>query len=178
MTAHIVLPSLNGGRHVPATLSPAILKGLLRRRLRFDGLVVTDALDMNALDQGAGLAIDVLAAAIAGADLLLFNHDPARQAAVHGALVQAARRGLLPAADVQASVRRILRLKAWLRGKRQPPLSVVGGREHRALAREVAEQSVTLVRDTAGRLPVRLAAEDRIAVVVPRPEDLTPADTS
>ena len=178
MTAHIVLPALNEGRDVPATLSPAILKGLLRRRLRFGGLVVSDAMDMKAIDQGAGLVVDTLAAAAAGVDLMLFNLDPAQQASAHAALIQAARRGLLPTKDVHESARRILRLKAWLKGRKQPPLDVVGSREHRALAREVAAASVTLVRDQAGRIPVRLAPEDRIAVVVPRPEDLTPADTS
>jgi beta-N-acetylhexosaminidase len=55
---------------------------------------------------------------------------------------------------------------------------VVGCREHQVLARKVADESVTLVRDQAKRLPLRLPAEARIAVVVPRPEDLTPADTS
>jgi beta-N-acetylhexosaminidase len=178
MTAHIVLPALNGGRDLPATLSPAILTGLLRGKLRFQGLVATDAMDMKAIDQGAGLFVDTLAAAAAGADLLLFNLDPERQVAAYTALVQAARRGLLPEPAVRETARRIARLKAWLGRRRQPPLEVVGCARHRALAREVAEKSVTLVRDTARRLPLRLAARDRVAVVVPRPEDLTPADTS
>ncbi|HZU21935.1 MAG TPA: glycoside hydrolase family 3 N-terminal domain-containing protein, partial [Terriglobales bacterium] len=47
MTAHIVLPALNGGTDTPATLSPQILKGLLRKKLGFDGVIVTDAMDMN-----------------------------------------------------------------------------------------------------------------------------------
>jgi beta-N-acetylhexosaminidase len=178
MTAHIVLPALSGGADLPATLSPAILKDLLRRRLRFKGLVATDAMDMKAIDQGPGLIVDTLAAAAAGVDLMLFNLDPARQVAAYAALVQGARRGLLPAKDIQDSARRILQLKKWLQARRQPPLEVVGCAEHRALARQVAEKSVTLVRDTGKRLPVRLSPEDRIAVVVPRPEDLTPADTS
>jgi len=69
-------------------------------------------------------------------------------------------------------------LKDWLRGQKQPPLNVVGCREHRALAGEVSRRSVTLVRDTAHLVPVRLPPKARVAVVVPRPEDLTPADTS
>jgi beta-N-acetylhexosaminidase len=178
MTAHIVLPKLSGGRDLPATLSPDILQGLLRRRLRYRGLVVTDAMDMKAIDQGAGLIVDTMAASAAGADLMIFNLEPDQQVAAYAALVQAARRGLLAEKSVQESARRILQLKAWLKGRKQPPLEVVGCQEHRALAREVAEASVTLVRDHPKRLPVRLDADDRIAVVVPRPEDLTPADTS
>ena len=178
MTAHIVLPELNEGRDLPATLSPSILKDLLRRRLRFGGLVVSDAMDMKAIDQGDALIVDALAACAAGIDLMIFNLEPAQQMAAHAALVQAARRGLLPVKEVQETARRILRLKSWLKARRPPPLEVVGCREHLALAREVAQASVTLVRDRAQRVPVRLDPEDRIAVVVPRPADLTPADTS
>jgi beta-N-acetylhexosaminidase len=177
MTAHIVLPALEA-RDAPATLSPAILQGLLRRELGFRGLIVTDAMDMHAIDQGSGLVVDTIAAAAAGVDLLLFNHERARQIEAFAALVHAARRGLVAAADVQASARRVLALKKWLRGRKQPPLAVVACREHQALAREVAEASVTLVRDTERRLPLRLPSDARIAAVVPRPEDLTPADTS
>jgi beta-N-acetylhexosaminidase len=50
--------------------------------------------------------------------------------------------------------------------------------EHQALAREVAAQALTLVRDDARRLPLRLPSQARIAAIVPRPADLTPADTS
>lgn len=178
MTAHIVLPALNGGSDVPATLSPSILRGLLRREMGFEGLVVTDAMDMKAIDQGPGLVADTIAAVSAGADLLLFNHDLAKLRLAHANVVQAARRGLISSDEVHTSARRVLGLKAWLRRRRQPPLSVVGCAEHRALAREVALRSVTLVRDAAGRLPVRLAPDASVAVVVPRPEDLTPADTS
>jgi beta-N-acetylhexosaminidase len=178
MTAHIVLPRLNEGRDLPATLSPAILKGLLRRRLRFGGVVISDAMDMKAIDQGSGLIVDALAASAAGVDAMIFNLEPPQQVAAFSALVQAARRGLLPTKDVQESARRVLRLKSWLKARKRPPLEVVGCKEHRALARDVAQASVTLVRDRASRLPIRLSAEDRIAVVVPRPEDLTPADTS
>jgi len=178
MTAHIVFPALNGGTTLPATLSKDILRGLLRGKLGFDGLIVSDAMDMHAIEQGPGLVVDALAALGAGVDLLLLNHDLARVSATYSCAVQAARRGLLSRQEIHASGRRILKLKSWLTQYKQPPLSVIGCREHRALAREVAEKSVTLVRDTTRRLPLSLQPNERIAVVVPRPEDLTPADTS
>jgi len=178
MTAHIVFPALNGGTSLPATLSPDILRGLLRRKLGFDGLIVSDAMDMHAIEQGPGLVVDALAALGAGVDLLLLNHDLARVPDTYSCAIQAAHRGLLAPQEIHASARRILKLKAWLAQSKQPPLSVIGCREHRALAREVAEKSVTLVRDTAGFLPLKLQPNERIAVVVTRPEDLTPADTS
>jgi beta-N-acetylhexosaminidase len=178
MTAHIVLPALHRGHDLPATLSPVVLKGLLRRRLRYQGLIVSDAMDMRAIDQGPGLTLDTIAAVAAGVDLLLFNLEPSRQEAAFAALVQAARRGLIPPREILESGRRILALKKWLARRKQPSLDVVGCAEHQALAREVAEKAVTLVRDRDGLVPVRLKPEARVAVVVPRPEDLTPADTS
>jgi beta-N-acetylhexosaminidase len=55
---------------------------------------------------------------------------------------------------------------------------VIGCKEHLQLAQEVARKSITLVRDTARQLPLRVAPNENIAVAIPRPEDLTPADTS
>jgi beta-N-acetylhexosaminidase len=92
--------------------------------------------------------------------------------------LQAAKRGILSTREIHASAQRIVRLKTWIARTRQPPLGVIGCREHRELAREVAQRSVTLVRDTTRQLPLKLPANAKIAVVVPRPEDLTPADTS
>jgi beta-N-acetylhexosaminidase len=178
MTAHIVFPALNGGTDVPATLSAPILKGLLRKRLGFRGVIVTDAMDMHAIHQGPGLVVDTMAALAAGVDLLLFNHDLAKEEEAFGALLLAVRRGLLPAEGVRASAARVLDLKKWLRGRKPPPLEVIGCPRHRDLARQVAQRSVTLVKDEGGLLPLRLDPSARVAAVVPRPEDLTPADTS
>jgi beta-N-acetylhexosaminidase len=97
---------------------------------------------------------------------------------VYNAVLQAARRGLLPIEETEASARRILDLKAWASGYDQPGLEVVHCEEHRSLAYEVAARSVTLVRDTANNLPLNLSPDARVLVILPRPENLTPADTS
>src|ERR1041385_3012675 len=179
MTAHIVVPSLNGGSNeLPATLSPRILRDLLRRKMRFNGVVVSDALDMHAMEQGHGYAAETMAAAAAGIDLLLFNHDLSRVEPAWSNLVQAAHRGLLSANEIHASARRIMALKSWVKRQPQEPLSLISCDEHMLLAQEVARKSITLVRDTAGQLPLTIAPEEKIAVAIPRPEDLTPADTS
>jgi beta-N-acetylhexosaminidase len=179
MTAHIAVPALNGGHgELPATLSRHILRGLLRTRMHFKGLTVSDALDMRALDQDAGYLAEVLAAVAAGNDLLLFNHDLARVEPAYRNVLQATRRALLPKQEIYASARRILSLKKWLGRWPGAPLDVIGCQEHLRLACEVARRSITLVRDTAGQLPLRVSAETKIAVAIPRPQDLTPADTS
>jgi len=179
MTAHIVMPALNGGSNeLPATLSPKILRDLLRRKMRFDGVIVSDALDMHAMEQGSGYVAETMAAVAAGIDLLLFNHDLSRIEPAYSNLAQAARRGLLSADEIHASARRILALKNWIKRQSQEPLAVIECKEYLQLAQEVARKSVTLVRDTAPLLPLRVAPNKRIAVASPRPQDLTPADTS
>jgi beta-N-acetylhexosaminidase len=171
MTAHIVLRRLTDGEDVPATVSPAILTGLLRQRLGFTGVVITDSMDMKAIDQGPGLVIDTMAALAAGADLLLFNHEWWRHAEVSAALIHAARRGLLKTAACKEAAGRILALKEWLASCEQPDLSVVGCREHQDLARETAFKSMTLVRDLSRRLPLSLPAKAKVAVAVAEAED-------
>ena len=179
MTAHIVMPALNGGSNeLPATLSPEILRDLLRRKMRFSGVIVSDALDMHAMEQGSGYIAETMAAVAAGIDLLLFNHDLSRVEPACSNLVQAARRELLSANDIHASARRILALKNLIKRQPQESLGVIGCQEHLGLAQEVARKSITLVRDTVRQLPLRVGPEEKIAVALPRPEDLTPADTS
>jgi beta-N-acetylhexosaminidase len=179
MTAHIVMPALNGGSNeLPATLSQKILRDLLRHKMRFQGVIVSDALDMHAMEQGSGYVAEAMAAVAAGIDLLIFNHDLSRVEAACSNLVQAARRGLLSANEIRASARRILALKKWTKRQPQESLSVIGCQQHLRLAQEVARKSVTLVRDRARQLPLRIRPDEKIAVAIPRPQDLTPADTS
>ena len=178
MTAHIGLPALNNGQVIPSTLSRAVMNGLLRQELGFRGVIISDALDMGAIAQGVGLAVDVIAAAHATVDLMLFTNDPATHELAYNALTQAAQRGLLSQAELQVSFQRIMVLKERLNGWSQPDLDVVGCAEHQALALEVSQRAVTLVQDKAGLLPLRLPADARVAVLAPRPQDLTPTDTS
>lgn len=179
MTAHLGIPSIDGLQAPPATLSPNVINGLLRRDLGFDGVVVTDALNMRAIRQGELLGEDALRAAKAGADLLLVTSDPLDQTRVYEALIDGVQTGQLTVDELQASAALISRLKTWLsENATQPDLSVVRSDAHMKVADEIAEGSITLVRDHARLLPLRLDKEKRIAVIVPTPQDLTPADTS
>jgi beta-N-acetylhexosaminidase len=144
----------------------------------FEGVITTDALDMGPVEQGMGLVIDAIAAANAGVDLFLFGPTNRDWQGIVPALVQAVHRGLLGADALQASAGRVLALKSWLAGNEQPPIEVVGCSEHQNLALEIARRAVTLVRDVDGRLPLHLSLDERLLVILPRPADLTPADTS
>jgi beta-N-acetylhexosaminidase len=178
MTAHLAVPALNAGKSQPSTLSQPVLRDLLRSRLGFRGLVLTDAMDMKALEQGPALAIEAIAALKAGVDLLLFNLSHQEREVAYIAALQAARRGLLTATAVFESAERIVELKNWLGKGECPDLSIIRSREHTALANEIAEKSITVIRDLGCRLPIELPPSSKVAVIIPRPRDLTPADTS
>jgi beta-N-acetylhexosaminidase len=178
MTAHLALPAIDGHDAPPATLSHRILTIFLREELGFKGVIVTDAMDMKAIRQGDALGKDALRAVAAGADLLLLTSDPDDQLHVYESLTTAVQSGDLDEESISASIERILSLKRWLAEYPQPKLSVVGCAEHQAVADEIAEHSITLVRDDARLLPLKPTPEQRIAAIVPKPIDLTPADTS
>jgi beta-N-acetylhexosaminidase len=156
MVGHYGLPAITGDRTTPTSISPVVINELIRGQLGFDGLVVTDALDMG----GFGGAAPELPLA-AGADLLLYG--PAQI-------------GSLPAWHGESNPR-VVELMTWLSHGEQPPLEMVGCSEHQELAATLARRSITLVRND-GLLPLRLGSDDRILAVMPQPTDLTPADTS
>lgn len=177
MSGHFAIPALTGSGRIPATLARPVMRTLLRETLGFEGVSITDALDMRALPQDATQAVDAIAALSAGVDLLLSMPDARARARIESALARADEVDLLDRAERAATEARIAALHAWLAGFEEPPLEVVGSPEHAALARELAARSLTLVRDD-GTLPLHLAPEARIAAVMPVPRDLTPADTS
>lgn len=178
MAGHQALPELTGDPNMPASLAREAITDLLRDGLGFEGLSITDALDMRSLAQGAAQIVDVIVALRAGQDLLLGTADPELIARMEQGVTQAEKRGLLDRAANKRSLERLAETRQWLRGFEQPPIEVVGCADHQAIAAELAARSMTLVRDEAGLLPVRLGANARVAVVHSRPADLTPADTS
>jgi beta-N-acetylhexosaminidase len=176
MTGHLALPG--GTDDLPTSLSAAVLRDLLRGQLQFDGVTVTDALDMRALAQGSAQIVDAVAALRAGEDVLLGTPDERALERLEEGIAQAQRRGLLDADDDAAAASRLDELRGWLGQFDQPPLDIVGCEVHQALAAELARRSITLVRNDERLVPMRPAADARIAVVQSMPADLTPADTS
>lgn len=109
MVAHILLTQLDPER--PASLSPAVVTGLLREELGFAGAVLTDDLTMGAVTQSYGLGEAAVLAVEAGCDILLVCHGPDSVPAVRTALLEAAASGRITAERLDESVCRILRLK-------------------------------------------------------------------
>ena len=165
MPAHVSVPALDPSG-APATLSEPISNDLLRGELGFDGLVVTDALDMAGV-RPAWEGEAAIRAIRAGADVLLMPHDPK-------VTVQAVVRGVRECADHRgarrSSVRRILEAKARLRLARRDDWSTARELDRSvalpadvARAREIAESSITVVRNEGDVLPLAADGSARVA---------------
>jgi beta-N-acetylhexosaminidase len=157
MTGHLAVPALEPETGRPATLSQKIVTGLLRDTLGFDGLVVTDAMDMGGVARHYTPGEAAVQALLAGADLIL--QPPVPDAAL-AALKEAADSGRLPLARVDQAVTRVLRAKARV-GLHQnrfvdlqlvPKLLACG--EFIRAADEIANRGVTLLRETQRILPL------------------------
>ncbi|HSO49460.1 MAG TPA: glycoside hydrolase family 3 N-terminal domain-containing protein [Acidimicrobiia bacterium] len=177
MMGHYVVPSITGSRDLPISASERGINGFVRQEMGFDGLVITDALDMGALDQGPAQVVEIITMMRGGTDLLLCMPDPALQDRVRTAVERGASRGLIPEAILAASRQRIERLRESTAGGMLRP-ELVGSEQHLALAAELAEKSVTVVRNDDGLLPLRLTPESRILALEPQPTNVTPADTT
>ncbi|KAA2262465.1 glycoside hydrolase family 3 protein [Solihabitans fulvus] len=157
MTAHIEFPKIDPSGE-PATLSPTILTGLLRHELGYDGVVITDSLEMAGVRQLHSDAEIPVLALKAGADQLLM---PPNLGLAIDSVVAAVRSGVLTEQRIDQSVFRVLRMK-FLRGILVKPLvdekavgSVVGTADNLAAAQRITDRTVTAVRNDAVLLPVR-----------------------
>ncbi|MGW8557097.1 glycoside hydrolase family 3 protein [Streptomyces tubercidicus] len=166
MTAHIVVPAFDPSED-PATLSRPILTGILRERLGYDGVVVTDSLGMEGVRVKYGDARVPVLALKAGADQLL---NPPDLALAHGAVLKALKEGELTERDLDAKLLRILLLKER-RGLFRDPYTThravdraVGTRAHLATADRIADRTTTLLRNDTGLLPLSRRRERRVLV--------------
>src|SRR5690606_13385358 len=114
MTGHLLVPSHDP--HLPATLSPKVLTGLLREELGFDGVIVTDGIEMTAVSGPYGIGGAAARALAAGADAICIggeNHDEATATGVRDAIAAAVREGLLPEERLADAARRVRELARW-----------------------------------------------------------------
>jgi beta-N-acetylhexosaminidase len=121
MPSHLRLPELTG--ELASSVSAAAITGLLRGELDFEGVVISDALEMKALRDAYGIPGAAVRAVAAGTDLLCFGRDTDEEIylAVRTALVDAARSGELPASRLEESAERLAVLRARLAASRQGP---------------------------------------------------------
>ncbi|MDD8021040.1 MAG: glycoside hydrolase family 3 N-terminal domain-containing protein [Acidobacteriota bacterium] len=158
MTAHLYVPALEPEPNIPATLSPRLLTDLLRNKMGFKGLIVTDALEMAGISRYFTPEEAAFRALKSGVDLLLLPPEPVK---VINYLKQAVEQGDLPLAKVEESVRRVLAAKARLGLNRSSLVSldrlplVLGQPEFKKAALETFESALTLIRNENNLLPLR-----------------------
>jgi beta-N-acetylhexosaminidase len=143
MTAHVVYPAWDPDR--PATLSPTILRGILREDMAFQGVIVSDDLGMTGVAAVLPWQEIPVQALRAGVDLLLICHHQARQEHAYHRVVKAVQDGEVSAAVVDRAVTRIRELKSRLLGLREadiarPTLDSIGSVAHRALAERLRQR--------------------------------------
>lgn len=168
MSAHIVVPVLDSTPELPVTLSKAVMTDLLRGTLGFQGLVVTDDLEMGAL-KNIGEAAAGLRAFEAGADYLLFRFDESAQLEGHRLITEAVRSGSVSSARLDESVQRVVDAKrrfGILEGRRDQSAPDLAANARTAL--ELARSATTLLRNR-GVLPLR----GRILAVSPTNADIS-----
>jgi beta-N-acetylhexosaminidase len=140
MTAHIVVPGLDKSR-LPATMSKTVLTGLLRDKLGFQGVIITDSLQMTGATIKFGPEEAGVRAVVAGADMLLMPRDLDR---AYNAVLTAVQSGRISRARLDDAVTRIIRMKNERGMFRSPYVDaakashVIGSKEHREAARKVA----------------------------------------
>jgi len=140
MTAHVLYRSLDDT--VPATLSPVIIGALLRQELHFDGVVLTDDLEMHAIIDHYGVEDATVRAILAGCDMPLICKDRNREVAAIHALDKAVADGTVTVERLEESLGRIARLKERFLSPYRPVVIsdarlVVGCRSHRALLHSI-----------------------------------------
>lgn len=168
MTAHLAVPALDPDPTLPATLSKKIVGGVLRQDMGFEGLVVTDAMDMDGVARGRGAGEAAVQALEAGADVILLPNLEES----YRSILEAVRSGRISQRRLDASVRRILAAKAHV-GLNVPDRDaaldrvdiVVGSKENEEVAQAAMDAAVTLLRDDKNALPLHLADSKTVLIL-------------
>ncbi len=159
MTAHIELPALDDGAFAPSSLSSKVVTGLLRGEMKFDGLIYTDSMGMDAVAKALSPGEAAMRAIQAGNDIVLHSPD---DAAAFAGIKAGVEQGQIPMAQIDASVKRVLRAKArvGLHLQKIAPLDrvpdLVGGRANALIAQQVSQRSITLIKDERNQVPLKL----------------------
>lgn len=182
MTAHVTFPKIDDTEVIsqkdgtpialPATLSEKVLTGLIREEMGYEGIVVTDALNMKAISDHFGPVDSVIRAINAGTDIVLM---PVGLEEVAGGIYEAVETGEIKEETIEDSARRILTLKVKrgiipsenpksLEEKVQYAEEIVGSEAHKQVEKEAAEKSITMVKND-GVLPVTPEEEEEVLVI-------------
>lgn len=135
MSAHILVSAMEAS--CPGTLSPKVISKLLRQELGFDGLIITDDMEMGAIMKHYESSEAAVLALNAGCDLLLYCHRPDRQLAARDGLVKAVLNGRISETRLKQSLTRIDKVRNSLSALNPPDLGVIGCNNHKELLQQV-----------------------------------------
>ncbi len=161
MTAHIAFRALDP--HFPATLSENVLVGLLRRRLGFDGLILTDCMEMSAIAKSPGTVRGAVQAVKAGADLVLISHTREFQEEAYDALLASVKSGDIPMSRLDEAVSRVLLAKKRFGLPNPLPPEDADDPGSRDIAANLHVWSISVIEDTSGLIP--LASEAPVLLI-------------
>jgi beta-N-acetylhexosaminidase len=175
MVAHVTVPALESDPNRVAVTSPAIVTHLLKEQLGFHGIVVSDALDMAAVARlyATDIGREAVDAFKAGNDVLLI---PPNLDAAYRALLAAVAGGEISRERLDSSVGKILQAKASLGLQRARLVdvdqldSLIGQPQNVALAQEISDDAITLVRDNAKVLPMKAVKKNVASIPYQAPE--------
>ncbi|MED2974130.1 glycoside hydrolase family 3 N-terminal domain-containing protein [Fictibacillus sp. B-59209] len=164
MTSHVIIKAIDP--ELPATLSPKVLTGLLRDEMGYNGIIVTDAMDMYAISKNWGAGEAAVMAIKAGADVIMSTGAYADQVATYNALLAAVKSGAISKERLDQSVTRILKVKKKYKlfSKRfvnpDQAEAICGNPLHQAVAEKIGNDSITLVKND-GTLPIKRNQNER-----------------
>ncbi len=162
MIAHLSLPSLDAEANVPASLSKNIVEGVLINEMKFNGLIVTDALNMAGVIKHFSTKEVALRCVNAGIDLILM---PQGETETINSIVNAVNNGTVSEERINLSVRKILNSKSWLKldENKMTDLSkvssIVNSEDAKKISQQIADESITLVKNNNSIIPFSKADE-------------------
>lgn len=169
MIAHLAFPELESTPNIPASLSPAIVQGLLIDKLGFNGLVVTDALNMKGITKYFSTSEVAVMCVKAGIDLILM---PLNEETTINAIENAVNNGEISEERINRSAEKILKTKEWLglfdnsavdETNISTNINTLGANE---LAQQIADESITLVKDENNFLPLNEKSDGNTAIII------------
>ena len=163
MTAHVAYPKLDRSK-APATISPIIISALLRKKLGFKGVVITDDLEMGAIEQQYEIGEAAVQAILAGCDIVLLSRSSTKKKRVYEALLKAVRTGRISPRRLEESLARIHSLKTKVSNEVALGEGIDTADLQNQVVTSIAQHSVTLVKNDKYLLPLQLAKKRTLVI--------------
>jgi beta-N-acetylhexosaminidase len=170
MTAHIKLPAYESA-DIPVTMSRAVLTDLLRGELGFEGVVMSDGLEMGAITKHFSIGEASVLGILAGLDILMVCHTKEEQLEALEAVIEAVDKGKIGMDRLDEAAGRVLAMKARVVAAEEIIVDemksslVIGNAEFTEQCADLCARSITLLRNDEERLPLKLSEADKVVVV-------------